>query len=348
MEFSIQLSADYPDKTYGGDRLYNDMLNQAKLADRTGFESASLTEHHLINLLMMPAPLQFAVKIADCTQNLRIITSVVVLPLHDMRIFAGEVVVADIFTDQRLMLGVGRGAYRYEMERLGVNMDDTREIFDESLDVLQALLSQEEVSWNGKHYQFDPLTIMPRPVRPGGPPIMMAVLNPQGIYHCTKCGFHIQTTPLSGDRNHFVSQVDAFNSAKDEMGAEGEDLTLSLSRLTFVTKSEADKQAKINAAQRYYSRFDNLFTGPGIVDNGVTRPLPRKQTSEELAENVLIGSPQEIVDKLAPYAELGVDRFIVNFCFETEASEALESIQSFAEEVIPVFSGKSKQTVAAE
>ena len=99
MEFCIQLSADYPDKSYGGDRVCRDMLDQAVLADKLGFESVSMTEHHLINCLMMPAPLQFAVKIAAHTQNVKIITSVVVLPLHDMRVFAGEIVVADIFTE---------------------------------------------------------------------------------------------------------------------------------------------------------------------------------------------------------------------------------------------------------
>ena len=111
MEFSIQLSADYPDKSYGGDRVYRDMLDQAVLADTLGYDAVSLTEHHLINVLMMPAPLQFAVKIAAHTEQIKILTCVVVLPLHDMRILAGEVVVADIFCDQRLMLGVGRGAY---------------------------------------------------------------------------------------------------------------------------------------------------------------------------------------------------------------------------------------------
>ena len=85
MEFSIQLSADYPDKSYGGDRVYGDMLNQAILADRLGFDAVSITEHHLINCLMMPAPLQFAVKIAAHTERVSILTSIVVLPLHDMR-----------------------------------------------------------------------------------------------------------------------------------------------------------------------------------------------------------------------------------------------------------------------
>ena len=89
MQFCIQLSAYYPDKSYGGDRVYRDMLEQAQLADRLGYDSVAVTEHHLMNILMMPAPLQFAVKIASQTEQIKIITAVSVLPLHDMRILAG-------------------------------------------------------------------------------------------------------------------------------------------------------------------------------------------------------------------------------------------------------------------
>jgi len=339
LEFCIQLSADYPDKHYGGERVYADMLDQAKLADQLQFDAVSITEHHLVNCLMMPAPLIFAVKIAAVTSSIKILTSVVVLPLHDMRTYAGEVVVADLFTDGRLLLGVGRGAFRYEMERLGVNMDETRERFNESLDVLQALLSEEEVSWNGKYYQFEPLTIMPRPIRAGGPPIMMAVMDPQGIYHCTKRGFHIQTTPLSGKHQLLVDQVDAFNRAKSELGAEGNHLTLTLSRVSQVAKSPAERQQKIEQAHRYYGRFDNIFTGPGVVDNGMIRELPCATPIDELADSLLIGTPAELIDKLAPYAELGIDRVILNPNFGLDAQQTLDSIQCFAEEVMPQFTG---------
>ena len=347
MDFSIQLSAYYPDKSYGGDRLYADMLEQAVAADRLGFDAVSITEHHLINILLMPAPLQFAVKIADATERVKIMTSVVVLPLHDMRILAGEVVAADIFTDGRLMLGVGRGAFGYEMDRLGVPLDISREKFDESLDVLSALLRDEEVSWDGKYYKFEPITVMPRPVRPGGPQIMMAVMVPEGIYHCTKRGFHIQTTPLSGDHQMMLDQVGAFQRGKAELGEAGRDLTLSLSRVAFVADSARDRQSKIEAAYDYYSRFDNVFTGPGIVEHGMIAPLPRKQTIDELAESLLICTTAEMTDKLAPYAEAGVDRVILNVNFGASQTETLECIQRFAEEVMPHFAG-SRRPVAAE
>jgi alkanesulfonate monooxygenase SsuD/methylene tetrahydromethanopterin reductase-like flavin-dependent oxidoreductase (luciferase family) len=337
MKFSIQLSSHYPDKSYGGDRVYGDMLNQAILADSLGFDAVSITEHHLMNCLMMPAPLQFAVKIAAHTKQIKIMTSIVVLPLHDMRTYAGEVVVADIFTEGRLLLGVGRGAFKYEIERMGVPMDETQERFDESLAVLQALLSEEEVSWDGKYYQFEPITIMPRPMRPGGPKMMMAVLSPVGIYHCTKRGLHIQTTPLAGNHQLLLDQVDGFNRAKQEMGIAGTELTLSLSRAAFLINSESERQEKIALADAYFSRFDNVFTGPGIVDNGMVRPLPRAQTIDELAESLLVCTPQEMVNQLGVYDDLGIDRVILNLNFGADASETLDCIRSFAQEVMPHF-----------
>ena len=351
MLFSIQLSADYPSKDYGGDRVYGDMLDQAVLADRLGFDAVSITEHHLMNCLMMPAPLQFAVKIAAMTKQINIMTSIVVLPLHDMRVYAGEVVCADIFTDGRLLLGVGRGAFPYEMERFGVPMAETQARFNESLDVLQALLSEEDVSWDGDYYQFEPLTIMPRPVRKGGPPMMMAVMNPEGIYHCTKRGFHIQTTPLSGNHQLLLDQVSAFNRAKEERAAERQEdapseVTLTLSRVAHMAANDAEKKRKIEAAHHYYGRFDNVFTGPGIVEKGMIKPLACQTPIEELGESLLIGTTQEVIDKLAPYADLGIDRVILNPNFGLEASETLDAIAAFAEDVMPHFA--SKPTLAAE
>lgn len=340
LEFSIQLSADYPDRNYGGGRVYADMLEQAVLGDRMGYDAVSITEHHLLNVLMMPAPLQFAVKIAALTDQVKIMTSVVVLPLHDMRTYAGEVIVTDILTEGRLLLGVGRGAFRYEIERLGIPMEETQDRFNESLDILQALLTREEVSWDGKYYKFDPITVMPRPVQPGEPQIMMAVLNPEGVYHCTKRGFHIQTTPLAGNHQLLVDQVSGFSRAKEEMGDSGKELTLSLSRVAFVARTEPDRRSKLETAYQYYSRFDNVFTGPGIVDSGMIRPLPRKQTLDELAESLLISAPQEMIDELGIYADLGIDRVILNVNFGVEQSETMDCLQCFAEDVMPHFTGR--------
>lgn len=60
MKFCLQLAPYMPDAIDGGPRVFAEVLQQAITADRAGFESVSITEHHLINILMMPAPLQLS------------------------------------------------------------------------------------------------------------------------------------------------------------------------------------------------------------------------------------------------------------------------------------------------
>jgi alkanesulfonate monooxygenase SsuD/methylene tetrahydromethanopterin reductase-like flavin-dependent oxidoreductase (luciferase family) len=337
MEFNNFLSAYYPDTSYGGERLYADMVSQAKLVDRLGYRGVTIPEHHLINILLVPDPLQLAVKIAAVTSRIELVTSVCVLPLHDMRIFAGQVVQADILCDGRLVLGVGRGAFAYEMALMGKPLEESRERFDESLDVLIALLTREEVSWNGKYYQFGPLTIMPRPMTKPMPPIMVAALVPAGIEASARRGFHIQTTPLDATVERMQEQVEAFKRGKAALGEAGRHLRLALSRVCCVAKNAADAERKLELAYEYYGRFHNVFSGPGIVERGAIAPLPMKQTMEQFRQNIIICPAAEMIDRLKLYEELGVDDFIMNVNIGHGAQESEESIRRFAADVMPAF-----------
>ena len=78
---------------------------------------------------------------------------------------------------------------------------------------------------------------MPRPVRPDGLPMVMAAMNSEGLYNCTKPRYHIQTRPLFGNHQLLPDQVNAFNRAKEEMDKEGNDLTITLSRAAHVASN---------------------------------------------------------------------------------------------------------------
>ena len=335
MEFNHFLSSYYPDPSYGGDRLYKDMVEQAVLAEKLGYRGVTIPEHHLINILLVPDPLQMAVKVACVTSKIEIITSVSVLPLHDMRIFAGAAIQADILCEGRLILGVGRGAFAYEMARLGTPIETSREKFDESLNLLLTLFTQEEVSWKGKYYNFDALTVMPRPVTRPMPQMMIAALVPPAIHACAKRGFHIQTTPLDATMEKMKEQVDAFHRGKAELGAAGDHLRLALSRVCLIAKDDADVKRKTALAYEYYGRFNNVFTGPGLVENGVVASLPQKQTIEELSQNIIICTASEMVDRIAYYAELGIDDFIMNVNVGEKHAESIEAMERSAAEVMP-------------
>ncbi len=344
MDFCHFLTSYMPDPSIGSKVHFDNMIEQSVLAEKLGYKTVSIPEHHLVNILMMPSPLQMAVKIAALTKKINITTGIAVLPLHDMRTYAGEVASADILTDGRLILGVGRGAFAWEMERLGTPIHTSKEKFIESLEVLQILLKEKEVSYKGKYYNFKPLTIMPRPI--SDPiPMMIAAMDLNSIKNAASKGFHVQSTVLSGTKELLIQRVNAFKEGCDSLGEKGKLLKLSMQRMAFATRNQKDAEEKNKLAYEYYKRFDNMFTGPGKVNSGEIEPLPRNQSLEEMTDNLIICNTNEMIDKLSIYAEAGVDEIIISSGFGQTQSEMIESMHRISEEVIPFFN-KSKTKVA--
>lgn len=340
MDFVHFLSSHMLDPSIGGKRLYQEVVEQAVHAEACGYLGVGIPEHHLVNILLIPSPLQMAVKIAAHTRHLKLMTSICQLPIRDMRVFAGEVVQAQALCDGRLMLGVGKGAFGFETGRLGVAFEDTKPRFEEALEVLEALLTREEVSWRGTHYSFDALTIMPRPEDPI--PLMLAVMAPAGIEAAAAKGYDVQTTPLSATLGVLESQVDAFRRGRAR-SPHGKN-RLALQRGVYLVRSAGERRRMVEQAHEYYKSFDNVFGGPGIVDRGIVRPLPRAQTVEELGANIVICERDEMVDRLAHYAQLGIDEVIVTSNFGQPQAETLEMMSRFAADVMPHLTALKPQT----
>ena len=336
MKFNHFLTSYMPDPSIGSKLHFKNMIDQSILAEQLNYASVSIPEHHLVNLLMMPSPLQMAVKLATLTSKINIVTSVCVLPLHNMRTFAGEVAVADILTEGRLILGVGRGAFAWEMQRLGSPKEKSKEKFIESLDVLQSLLNKEDVSWNSKNYQFEAITIMPRPI--SNPiPIMVAAMDPKSIREAASKGYHVQSTVLSDTKELLQQRAEAFRDGCNDLGEKGKTLKLSMQRMAYAAKNEQDAKEKNILAYEYYKRFDNMFTGPGKVNRGLINPLPRKQSLEELTNNLLICPPNELIDRLGVYSELGIDEIIVSASFGQSQDDLIESMYRISDHIMPYF-----------
>lgn len=331
-----------PDPNIGSKQHFKHMLDQSVLAEKLGYVAVSIPEHHLVNILMMPSPLQMAVKISSLTNKIRLSTSVAVLPIHDMRTFAGEVATADILTEGRLVLGVGRGAFAWELDRLGTPIESSKEKFIESLEVLNSLLSKENYSFKGKYYNFNAITIMPRPIS-DPVPIMIAAMDPSSIRNAAAKGYHVQSTVLSGTKKLLLERVNAFKEGQQDAGENGKLIRLSMQRMAYAAKDENDAKEKNLLAYEYYKRFDNMYTGPGKVNKGLIEPLPRAQTLEEMTENLIICPINEMIDKLSAYAESGVDEMIISAGFGQNQEDMIESMYRISEHIIPHFKLQKSQ-----
>ena len=342
MDFNHFLTSYMPDPNIGSKQHFKHMLDQSVLAEKLGYVAVSIPEHHLVNILMMPSPLQMAVKISSLTNKIRLSTSVAVLPIHDMRTFAGEVATADILTEGRLVLGVARGAFAWELDRLGTPIESSKEKFIESLEVLNSLLSKENYSFKGKYYNFNAITIMPRPI--SDPiPIMIAAMDPSSIRNAASNGYHVQSTVLSGTKKLLLERVNAFKEGQQDAGENGKLLRLSMQRMAYAAKDENDAKEKNLLAYEYYKRFDNMYTGPGKVNKGLIEPLPRAQTLEEMTENLIICPVNEMIDKLSVYAGSGIDEMIISAGFGQSQEDMIESMYRISEHIIPHFKVQKSQ-----
>jgi len=342
MDFNHFLTSYMPDPNIGSKQHFKHMLDQSVLAEKLGYVAVSIPEHHLVNLLMMPSPLQMAVKISSLTNKIRLSTSVAVLPIHDMRTFAGEVATADILTEGRLVLGVARGAFAWELDRLGTPIESSKEKFIESLEVLNSLLSKENYSFKGKYYNFNAITIMPRPIS-DPVPIMIAAMDPSSIRNAASNGYHVQSTVLSGTKKLLLERVNAFKEGQQDAGENGKLLRLSMQRMAYAAKDENDAKEKNLLAYEYYKRFDNMYTGPGKVNKGLIEPLPRAQTLEEMTENLIICPINEMIDKLSVYAGSGIDEMIISAGFGQSQEDMIESMYRISDHIIPHFKVQKSQ-----
>ena len=150
----------------------------AQTADRLGFDSIWCAEHHFSTYGYLSRPLMFAIHLAAQTERIRVGSAVVVLPLHHPLIVAEEIATADLLSGGRLDVGLGRGYQRYEFERLGQTLDQSRERFDESVDILLKAFAGDPFSHEGKYYSFGETSVFPMSIQQPHPPIWMVAQSP--------------------------------------------------------------------------------------------------------------------------------------------------------------------------
>lgn len=115
-------------------------------------------------------------------------------------------------------------------------------------------------------------------------------------------------------------------------------------RHTAVYDSADQWMVPVEAAQRQLSQFENLFKNLGDVQNGFPRTIPMDQVANAadyepvtLSENLVFGTPDEVVAKLRRYQELGVDEFVYYASLGLGLTEQKRSMELFCSEVIPAF-----------
>jgi alkanesulfonate monooxygenase SsuD/methylene tetrahydromethanopterin reductase-like flavin-dependent oxidoreductase (luciferase family) len=155
-------------------RAIADELQLIRAADRLGFDSCWMREHHFTDYGFLPNTMTMAAHAAALTERIRLGTAVITLPLHHPIRVAEEVALVDVLSGGRVDVGIGRGYQSVEFDAFGIPLREARDRTDEAIDVLRALWSKERVDHHGHFWHFDDVRLQPKPVQQPGPPLYYA------------------------------------------------------------------------------------------------------------------------------------------------------------------------------
>jgi probable F420-dependent oxidoreductase len=162
----------------------------AKAAERAGFDFLSVSDHLIVpgkltsHYPYTPTGVFAAAEhghcfdqlatiafLAGCTERLRLLTSVLVVPHRPAVLTAKMLATIDVLANGRLIVGAGAGWMKEELELLGAPFEDRGKLTDEYLEAFRELWTKDAPTYRGKHVSFSDVLFYPKPVQKPHPPL---------------------------------------------------------------------------------------------------------------------------------------------------------------------------------
>jgi alkanesulfonate monooxygenase SsuD/methylene tetrahydromethanopterin reductase-like flavin-dependent oxidoreductase (luciferase family) len=320
--FSVQ--DHYSDRERTIPQLYEQVIQQAELAELLRYDSFLVAEHHFHEYGTVPNPAVMLAAIAQRTKTLRLGPAISVLTFHDPLTVAENYAIVDILSNGRLVLGVGSGYLKHEFEGYAVALSEKRARFDENLAILRLALTGERFSYKGAFRNVDQVKLNITPIQQRVP-IYVAVLAKEAAYHVGHAGNDIISVPYASlDRFEEIGPLmKAFKQGRAESKSpphSGDHI------FTFHTHvAETDAQCRENVEAAF-----NLYVA--------TRLYAKRQTYDDIMRSqlALFGSVETVVDKIVALYGMGIRHVLTLQNFGLLAAEKVHhSMMLMAEEVMP-------------
>jgi alkanesulfonate monooxygenase SsuD/methylene tetrahydromethanopterin reductase-like flavin-dependent oxidoreductase (luciferase family) len=316
-------------------------------AEELGFDGVFFSEHHFTSYNISPSPNLLVAAVAARTERMRLGVMANIVPFHNPRALAEEVAMLDYLTNGRLEVGLGRGVDEQEFLRDGVAMEETRARFEESMEIMHAAWRNPVFSHHGKFWDYENVTIWPRPRQQPNPPVWVTALSPATIEWAGRKGYKMAHTfmPVAETKDMF----DLYRKSAENAGNSTAPDQLGLMRQVFV--ADSDQEAR-DIGEPALNQLFGLFKEAAVfqdLDNvpegyefysSFFRPFSSGPVSWETLTGsgiVCVGSPETVRDQLIAQAEeLECGNVINAGIFGSMTKEqTFHSAELYAKEIIP-------------
>lgn len=320
---------------------YAQKIELVREAERLGYASYHVAEHHLSPLNLAPSPTVFLAAVAQATSHIRIGTGVYCLPLHHPVRLLEELCMLDNLCRGRLDVGVGRGIRAIEHEWFGVPEQEARSRFEEILAFLVRAMSTGRLSFQGKFYAFDDIALDVLPFQRPHPPIWYA----GGVEFAGRTGCNFLTrTPAD-----IARYSELYEQARERPGRINAHIArpaIHITRHVVVRRSYTEAES---IARRAWPIFEaNWYSTPvRVSEEGTQVPEAERGQGEDfdvaLARDrrLLVGTPEMVVKRLREWAEIAGPNVAFGFSpavqwGDISLDEALETLRLIRDEVAGV------------
>ncbi len=344
MKFQLAINMERPSPATDMREVERHTLAMVQMAEAGGFEIAWAAEHHALEMTIAPNPFQILTWWAAHTSRIRLGAAVAVAPYwHPIRL-AGEAALCDLYSGGRLEFGIGSGAYQREFDRMhaGLKQTDGWRYMHESLPAVKALWAGD-YEHAGEYWQFPVSTAVPKPLQQPHPPIWVAARAPITYDYAVKHGCNILSWPLTRPMSEAELYAGRLATALAENPGCARPL-FAMMRHTCVYERPEQWEMPVRAAQAQLGQFENLFKNLGGVHNGFPEAVDLASLANRdeydprmLHDNLMFGTPQQVIEKLNRYAALGVDHFTYYASMLLGHKEQKRSLELFIDEVMPAF-----------
>ncbi|MCO6049226.1 LLM class flavin-dependent oxidoreductase [Mesorhizobium sp. RP14(2022)] len=344
MKFSLFVHMERLDADQRQEDLYEEFLKLCEIADRGGMHAIWTGEHHGMDFTIAPNPFVTIADLANRTRNVRLGTGTVIAPFWHPIKLAGEAAMTDLITGGRLDIGIARGAYSYEYERLlpGLDAWGAGQRMRELIPAVKALW-QGDYTHQGEFWNFPSTTSAPKPVQQPGPPIWVAARDPNSHEFAVANGCNVQVTPLWQDDSEVRTLMERFEAACAANTQQARPKIMLL-RHTYVGSDEADVAEAARELSVYYNYFFAWFKNERPVSQGLIERLSEEElkanamiSAEAMRANNVVGDAATVIDRIKAYEAMGYDEY--SFWIDTgmtfERKKA--SLERFIAEVMPAF-----------
>jgi probable F420-dependent oxidoreductase len=302
----VSLTGSFPQ----GMPAIREMMTNVRRAEQLGFDSIWSGDHIIMHSPIMDVMTVLA-SFAAITERVKLGTAVYLMPLRHPVAIAKQVASLDLLSEGRFIFGVGVGGEIVrEFEAVNVPVRERGRRTDEGLEILTRVLSQDNVTYVGKHYQLHNVTLAPRPQQQPHPPIWVGGRSDAAIRRTARYASCWLGYLVSDGRMREAMQN--IHDIAPDYGRNPAEIQGGMLLFTAIAKNyETAKQMAIaNLSRRYNQPFDNL------VDRYCA-----------------IGTPEQCLEKIQRYMDAGMSNLV--FSFTCPAEQIPEQLEICATELIP-------------